>query len=101
MIASIDPLKSGFALDDPSDPRHAYMTSIKKRFGELLHKASVMLRSQSEENILDAVLMLVSIMTRRIIRSLIIVRYAPFARICSSMVTVVIGKLDLVLQLQS
>ena len=60
MIASIEPLKSGFALDDPTDPRHRYLTGIKRRFGELLHKASVTLLSQEgEENILDAVLMLV------------------------------------------
>ena len=59
MIASIDPLKSGFALDDPADPRHQYMAALKQRFGEWLHKASEALRSQSEENILDAVLMLV------------------------------------------
>ncbi len=59
MIASIDPLKSGFALDDPKDPRHHYMTNLKRRFGEFLHKASLSLLSQDEENILDAVLMLV------------------------------------------
>ncbi|PSR73165.1 hypothetical protein PHLCEN_2v10977 [Hermanssonia centrifuga] len=58
MIASIDPLKSGFALDDPKDPRHQYMTNLKRRFGEFLHKASLSLLSQDEENILDAVLML-------------------------------------------
>ena len=61
MIASIDPLKSGFALDDPADPRHQYMTTLKQRCGEWLHKASEALRSQNEENILDAVLMLVGI----------------------------------------
>ena len=59
MIASIDPLKSGFALDDPSDPRHQYITMMRRRFGELLHKASTVLRTQGEENIVDAVLMLV------------------------------------------
>lgn len=61
MIASIDPLKSGFALDDPTDLRHQYMTATKERFGKLLYKASVTLRSHGEENILDAVLMLVSV----------------------------------------
>lgn len=67
MIASVDPLKSGFALDDPSDPRHRYLTGIKRRFGELLHKASVTLLSrEGEENVLDAVLMLA--------RNLVIVR---------------------------
>ncbi|KAI0343952.1 hypothetical protein BDW22DRAFT_1355187 [Trametopsis cervina] len=58
MIALIEPLESGFALTDPSDPRHQYMTSLKRRFGELLHEASIALRSQGEENILDAVHML-------------------------------------------
>jgi proteasome activator subunit 4 len=59
MIAVIEPLQSGFALTDPSDPRHQYITGLKRRFGELLHKASDALRSQGEENILDAVHMLV------------------------------------------
>lgn len=59
MIASIEPLAAGFALADPSDPRHQYMTALKRRFGLLLHKASKSLRSQGEENILDAVQMLV------------------------------------------
>lgn len=59
MIAIIEPLNSGFALADPEDPRHQYITSLKRKFGELLLKASDALRSQGEENILDAVHMLV------------------------------------------
>lgn len=59
MIASVDPLKSGFALDDPSDPRHVYITKLKRKFGEFLHKASVSLLQQGEENTVDAVHMLV------------------------------------------
>ncbi|KAI0702460.1 hypothetical protein BC835DRAFT_1411015 [Cytidiella melzeri] len=58
MIAVIECLQSGFALTDPKDPRHQYITSLKQRFGELLHKASGALKSQGEENILDAVQML-------------------------------------------
>ena len=95
MIASIDPLKSGFALDDPADPRHQYMAALKQRFGEWLHKASEALRSQSEENILDAVLMLVT-------RGIILfsptkplnqyIRSGPSARSCSSMVIAATGK---------
>lgn len=60
MIASVDPLKSGFALDDPSDPRHIYITALKRRFGEFLHDASTCLLMQGEENTVDAVHMLVS-----------------------------------------
>ncbi|KAI0094570.1 armadillo-type protein [Irpex rosettiformis] len=58
MIAVIEPLQSGFALADPEDPRHKYITTLKRRFGELLHRASEALRTQGEENILDAVHML-------------------------------------------
>ena len=60
MIASIEPVNSGFALADPADSRYQYMTSLKTRFGTLLYKASRSLRSQGEENILDAVQMLAS-----------------------------------------
>lgn len=64
MIASIEPLSSGFALTDISDPRHQYMTELRRHFGELLYKASKSLRSQGEENILDAVQMLVCLVSR-------------------------------------
>lgn len=60
MIATIDPVNAGFALTDPTDPRHQYITSLKHRFGEFLHKASESLRQQGEENTVDAVHMLVS-----------------------------------------
>jgi proteasome activator subunit 4 len=59
MVAAIEPLASGFALSDPDDPRHQYMTAMKAQFGQVLLKASTSLRSQGEENILDAVHMLV------------------------------------------
>ena len=59
MIASVEPLSAGFALADPKDPRHQYLTSLKQRFGALLCKASTSMRTQSEENVLDAVHMLV------------------------------------------
>lgn len=55
MIASIEPLNAGYPLHDPSDPRHQYMTRLRQRFGEFLHKSSVSLRQQGEENTLDAV----------------------------------------------
>jgi hypothetical protein len=60
MIASVPPLDSGFILTDPSDPRYKFITGLKHRFGEFLHNASVSLRSQGEENTLDAVQMLVN-----------------------------------------
>ncbi|KZT06355.1 uncharacterized protein LAESUDRAFT_653878 [Laetiporus sulphureus 93-53] len=59
MIASIEPLNAGFALQDLSDPRHQYITSLKQRFGEFLHSASESLRQQGEENTVDAVHMLI------------------------------------------
>lgn len=59
MIASIEPINSGFCLTDPEDVRYEYVTSLRQRFGILLHKASVTLRQQGEENTVDAVHMLV------------------------------------------
>lgn len=55
----MEPLNSGFSLVDPSDPRHQYITAVRKRFGEFLHKASTSLSQQGEENTVDAVQMLV------------------------------------------
>ncbi|KAJ3990413.1 hypothetical protein F5890DRAFT_1398687 [Lentinula detonsa] len=58
MIASLEALNSGFCLTDPSDPRHQYMTNLRWRFGDFLHRASISLRQQGEENTVDAVHML-------------------------------------------
>jgi proteasome activator subunit 4 len=55
MIASIEPLDSGFAITDPQDPRAEYYVALQQRFGKLLHEASVSLRQQGEENTVDAV----------------------------------------------
>lgn len=63
MIASVEPLNSGFALNDPTDPRHQYMTTLKRRFGDFLHRASLSLQQQGEENTVDAVHMLVCLST--------------------------------------
>ncbi|RDB28522.1 Proteasome activator complex subunit 4 [Hypsizygus marmoreus] len=59
MIASLENIKSGFCLDDVTDPRHRYMTAVKERYGTFLHNASVSLRQQGEENTVDAVDMLI------------------------------------------
>ncbi|KDQ54765.1 hypothetical protein JAAARDRAFT_71570 [Jaapia argillacea MUCL 33604] len=59
MIASIEPLNSGFPLTDPTDVRHQYISSLRGRFGKFLHKASGSLLRQGEENTLDAVEMLI------------------------------------------
>lgn len=60
MIANIEPIAAGFCLTDPADPRYQYVAKLRRRFGECLHKASLVLRQQGEENTLYAVLMLVS-----------------------------------------
>lgn len=60
MIASVESVNSGFCLSDPDDPRHQYIIGIRHRFGDFLHKASMSLRQQGEENTVDAVHMLVS-----------------------------------------
>ncbi|XP_006454756.1 hypothetical protein AGABI2DRAFT_215246, partial [Agaricus bisporus var. bisporus H97] len=59
MIANVDPIKSGFCLTDPSDPKFIFITTLRKRFGRFLHEASVALRQQGEENTVDAVQILV------------------------------------------
>ena len=59
MIASVEPINSGFVITDPEDPRHQYLLGVKHRFGRFLHSASVSLRQQGEENTVDAVQMLV------------------------------------------
>lgn len=60
MIASMGPLNAGFCLTDTNDPRHQYITNLRRTYGQFLHKASVSLRQQGEENTVDAVHMLVS-----------------------------------------
>ena len=59
MIASVEPINSGFVITDPEDPRYKYLLGVKHRFGRFLHSASVSLRQQGEENTVDAVQMLV------------------------------------------
>ncbi|THH19718.1 hypothetical protein EW146_g1513 [Bondarzewia mesenterica] len=59
MIASIEPLNAGFALSDPKDPRCQYYKELRRRFGLFLHKASLSLRNQGEENTVDAVSILI------------------------------------------
>ncbi|KAM6497955.1 hypothetical protein JOM56_005903 [Amanita muscaria] len=59
MIGKLEPIEASFCLTDPTDSRYQYMVSLKQRFGKFLHDASVSLRQQGEENIVDAVLMLV------------------------------------------
>lgn len=60
MIAPVDPLNAGFCLTDPGDERYQYITRLKSTFGEFLHRASLALRDQWEENTVDAVQMLIS-----------------------------------------
>ncbi|RPD81724.1 hypothetical protein L226DRAFT_527984 [Lentinus tigrinus ALCF2SS1-7] len=55
MIACVEPLSSGFALSNPEDPRHQYITRLRRNFGGFLHNASVSLQQQGEENTVDAV----------------------------------------------
>ncbi|KAG5652289.1 hypothetical protein H0H81_005549 [Sphagnurus paluster] len=62
MIASIEPVASGFCLPDPADARYQYMASLKERFGNFLHDASVSLQQQGAENTVDAVDMLIRAM---------------------------------------
>lgn len=65
LIASIEPVNAGFAINDPKDPRAVYYTELRRRFGAFLHDASVSLRQQGEENTVDAVSMLLLSSTLR------------------------------------
>lgn len=60
MVASVEPLASCFVLTDNQDPRYRYLFSLKNRLGLFLKKASEFLREQGDENIIDAVQILVS-----------------------------------------
>lgn len=64
MIAVMEPLNSCFVLTDPDDARYQYVSKLRRSYGEFLHKASLSLRQQGEENTVDAVYMLVSIFIR-------------------------------------
>lgn len=59
MIASVEPIRSGFVLTDPEDLRYQYYMNLRRRFATFLHTASVSLQQQGEENTVDAVYMLV------------------------------------------
>ncbi|TDL28808.1 ARM repeat-containing protein [Rickenella mellea] len=59
MIASVEPINSGFALVDPADPRYQYLHSLRQRFGRFLQSASTVLRTLGDENTLDAVHVLI------------------------------------------
>lgn len=59
MIASGEPITCGFPLGDVDDPRFQKFIAYRRRFSDLLLNASKVLRSQGEENTVDAILMLV------------------------------------------
>jgi proteasome activator subunit 4 len=64
MVASIEPVVSGFCLVDPNDPRYLYIAGLRRRFGEFLHTASVSLQQRKEaENAVDAIHLLVSVLS--------------------------------------
>ncbi|EPQ60969.1 hypothetical protein GLOTRDRAFT_135553 [Gloeophyllum trabeum ATCC 11539] len=59
MIATVEALECGFPLSDPQDERYQYISTLRRRYGEFLHFASISLLKQGEENTLDAVHMLI------------------------------------------
>lgn len=95
MIASIEPINSGFAITDFEDPRAQYYLALRQRFGKLLHEASVSLRQQGEENTVDAVYALVSWLPSSLLSRLswfTLSRYSPSELIYWTMATAKIGK---------
>lgn len=61
MIGYAEPVNSGFCLTDPEDPRHKYISGLRRRFGEFLHRASTSLLNQGDENTVHAVRSLASL----------------------------------------
>ncbi|KAH9947705.1 ARM repeat-containing protein [Amylocystis lapponica] len=56
LVTSLD-VKAGFALSDPTDPRYQKAVAHRKRFGDVIHHASIALRQQHEgEDHIDAVI---------------------------------------------
>jgi proteasome activator subunit 4 len=49
-------VEAGYTLTDPKDPRYQTVIAHRKRFGNLLHRASVSLRDSGAEDHIDAVL---------------------------------------------
>lgn len=93
MIAHIEPLNCGFAMTDPSDPRWQYVKSLHRRFGEFLHRASISLQQQGEQNTVDAVFILVRNFTHRLrdYPNTQTFRFALSVHSCWSTETVAIG----------
>ncbi|QRW00399.1 proteasome activator complex subunit 4 [Ceratobasidium sp. AG-Ba] len=56
LIPQAMPIQSGFALDDPSDERYQRVLSCRHRFGELLHRAAVALKTSDTEDHIDLVM---------------------------------------------
>jgi hypothetical protein len=74
MVAHLEPLSSGFPLTDINEDRYQYITSLRRRFGQFLHRASGSLLQQGEQNTLDAVMTLVRSSTIYSVRT---ANYAP------------------------
>jgi proteasome activator subunit 4 len=49
-------VEAGFTLTDPDDPRYQTVMAHKRRFGDVLHQASVALRESGAEDHIDAIL---------------------------------------------
>lgn len=50
-------VKAGFVLDDPSDPRYQRVLGHRTRFGNVIHRASIVLSQRVEgEDHIDAVI---------------------------------------------
>ena len=83
MIASVEPINSGFVITDPEDPRYKYLLGVKHRFGRFLHSASVSLRQQGEENTVDAVQMLLCFLIQYFLQLVLIMsRLNQFVHTC-------------------
>ena len=57
LFASSLKVKAGFTLTNPEDPRYQTASSHRKRYGEVVHRAAIVLRKSTEgEDHIDAVI---------------------------------------------
>lgn len=61
LVHGCPPFKAGFVLTDPADPRHQKVMAFRQRTGEMLNRASTILRTAGDsDNSIDCVKLLLS-----------------------------------------
>lgn len=60
LMKPLPPYKAGFVLSDPKDSRYQRVKEFRKRAGDMLHRASAMMRTAGDDNSVDSVKLLVA-----------------------------------------